>query len=82
MPHATPYNVTKMYKDIWALTPAELADLLSLAVWMLEYPDKHTANDRYEIAGQLRRTMRQVNPIVDPMAGAAEYYRQGVYNGD
>jgi len=82
MPHAAPYDPSKMYENIYRLTPVEIADLLELAASMLESPDESTRIDRNTIARQLRRTMRQVNPIVDPMAGAAEYYRPGVYNGD
>ena len=83
MERKTPYNVREMYADIFALTPAELADLLSLASWMIEYPEKSTRADRFTIAQQLRRTMKQVNPTnYTSMAGAAEYYRPGVYNGD
>jgi 3-deoxy-D-arabino-heptulosonate 7-phosphate (DAHP) synthase class II len=79
----TPIKVKEMFADIWHLTPAELAELLQLAAWMLEYPDQSTAADRYTIASQLRRTMKQVNPSAySSMDGAAEYYRQGVYNGD
>jgi 3-deoxy-D-arabino-heptulosonate 7-phosphate (DAHP) synthase class II len=79
----TPLKIKEMYKDIWALTPAEIANLMNIAAWMLEYPDKHTAGDRHTIADQLRRTMKQVNPSAySSMDGAAEYYRQGVYNGD
>ncbi len=77
-----PHDPSTMYTNPWHLTPTEIADLLQLAASMLESSDESTRIDRNTIARQLRRTMRQVNPIVDPMAGAAEYYRQGVYNGD
>ena len=69
--------------DIWAMTPKELAELLNLAAWMCSAPDKSHPDDRYDISQHLRRAMKQVNPSnYDSMAGAAEYYRPGVYNGD
>ncbi len=69
--------------DIWAMTPKELAELLNLAAWMCEYPQHSTGDDRYTIAAHLRRAMKQVNPAgYDSLAGAEEYYRPGVYNGD
>jgi hypothetical protein len=69
--------------DIWAMTPAELDELMRLAAWMCEYPQNSTGDDRYTIAAHLRRAASQVNRTAyDSLAGAAEYYRPGVYNGD
>lgn len=69
-----PHDPSKMYTNPWHLRPTEIADLLQLAASMLESPDESTRIDRNTIARQLRRTMRQINPIVDPAAVAAEYY--------
>ena len=70
-------------KDLWKLTPKELDDLLRIAAWMCESPDRSTADDRHTIADHLRRAAKQVNQQgYDSMAGAAEHYRPGVYNGD
>jgi len=72
-----------MPKDIWNLTPAELDDLMRRAAWMLEYPDKTTSAEKYEVWTQLRRSAPQVNPAgYTSLAGAEEHYRPGVYNGD
>jgi hypothetical protein len=62
----------------------KIAALLLQASWQLQgVGHQFSQPEREEMAGLMREMAHALLPKQsDPMAGAAEYYRPGVYNGD
>lgn len=66
-------------------TDTEIAALLLRASWQVQGVGYQAVGaEREQMVAEMRAMAEAIapRPAVDSMAGAAEYYRPGVYNGD